>query len=101
MCANTATWIPPRRFDYVRTATEYVPADHRADYLRHLLDVAVAPGGRLIVGKLNELRTDPPAASWARTAGFIVAGEARRPSQHPDVEHAGFWIDAQSTNGHR
>lgn len=91
--ANAATWIPPRRFDYVRTATEYVPADRRRHYLQHLLDHVVAPGGRLVVGKLNELRTDEPMADWARGTGFPVGGEVRRPANHPEVEHTVFWMD--------
>lgn len=92
-CANAADWKPARRFDYVRTATEYVPADYRISYLRHLLDSAVAPGGRLIVGKLNELRSDRSMAQQARDAGMRVVGEVRRPSRHPNVEHTVFWVD--------
>lgn len=93
-CANAATWTPARRFDYVRTAIEYVPADRRADFLAHLLDTAVAPGGRLIVGKLNELRAEQPVSAFARAAGLLVTGEVRRPHKHPDLEYTVFWIDA-------
>ena len=85
---------PPRRFDYVRTAIEYVPADRRADYLAHLLDSTVAPGGRLIVGKLNELRAEQPVSAFALEAGLPVTGEVRRPHKHPDLEYTVFWIDA-------
>lgn len=93
--ANAATWFPPRRFDYVRTGTGYVPDDQRRHYLQHLLDHVVASGGRLIVGKLNELLADQPMVQWARQAGFAVAGEVRRPANHPKVEHTVFWIDAR------
>lgn len=93
-CENAARWHPSWRFDYVRTAIDYVPADRRAGYLRHLLDEVVAADGRLIVGKLNEIRGDRSAAAWAAECGFTVKGEVRRASSHQDVEHTVFWIDS-------
>lgn len=95
-CANAATWTPDRRFDFVRTAIEYVPAEDREHLLRHLLSTVVAPGGRLIVGKLNELRAEQPVSVWARELGLPVAGEVRRPHAHPDLEYTVFWIDADA-----
>ncbi|MBM3265311.1 MAG: hypothetical protein FJY97_18075 [candidate division Zixibacteria bacterium] len=40
----------PRRFDYVRTGLEYVPAGQRAWLIERLLRDVVSPDGRLIVG---------------------------------------------------
>ncbi len=97
-CANAATWNPDRRFDFVRTAIEYVPADELEHFLRHLLAAVVAPHGRLIVGKLNELRAAQPVSEWARELGLPVAGEVRRPHSHLDLEYTVFWIGADALN---
>src|SRR5262245_20232714 len=53
---NALDWTPPRRFDFVRTGLEYVPRRRQRDLVQHLLDVAVADSGRLIVGVNNEER---------------------------------------------
>lgn len=47
---NARFWDPPRRFDFVRTGVEYAPPGRQGEMLQRLLDVFVAPGGRLIVG---------------------------------------------------
>ena len=60
--ANARTWVPPRRFDVVRTGLEYVPADLAPAYVGHLLEHVVAPGGRLVIGKNNERRDRVPIA---------------------------------------
>ena len=44
---DARTWEPPRRFDFVRT--ELVYADDPRSYVARLLDLFLAPGGRLIV----------------------------------------------------
>ena len=51
---NAMTWVPPRRFDVVRTGLDYVPPRRRAEFVERLLDEVVAPGGRLVVGVFNE-----------------------------------------------
>ncbi|MFZ0217192.1 MAG: methyltransferase domain-containing protein [Candidatus Dormiibacterota bacterium] len=46
---DALTWRSPRRFDFVHTMIDVVPARHRPEWLRHVLTDIVAPGGRLIV----------------------------------------------------
>lgn len=111
--ANAATWRPPMRFDLVRTGLEYVPADRRRDFVRHLVDHVVRPGGRLIIGKTNEDRAEPGGrliadatpedraeplaprgvAADLRSWGWPEIHEVRRPHEHPQVEQTLVWFD--------
>ncbi|KYH44655.1 trans-aconitate 2-methyltransferase [Branchiibius sp. NY16-3462-2] len=91
--ANAASWQPPMRFDLVRTGLEYVPIDRRPDFVQHLVDHVVAPGGRLIVGKTNEDRGVPGIAATLRSWGWPDVHEVRRPHDHPDIEQTLVWFD--------
>lgn len=99
--ANAATWRPPVRFDLVRTGLEYVPADRRQDFVRHLVDHVVSPGGRLIIGKTNEDRAEPSTprgvAADLRAWGWSGIHEVRRPHDHPQVEQTLVWFDTPTT----
>lgn len=97
---NAIDWTPPRRFDVVRTGLEYVPPRRQRDLVSRLLDVAVAPGGRLIVGVFSEERdeTRPGPAEEERVAawGFRIAGRVERPHrQDARLRYRAFWIDRQ------
>ena len=90
---NAATWLPPRRFDFVRTGLDYVPPTRRRELVEHLLANVVAPGGRLIIGIFNEekeeQRTEECAASW----GFRIAGRRDVEHRDPRVAYRVFWIE--------
>jgi SAM-dependent methyltransferase len=92
---NAANWIPPRRFDYVRTGLDYVPPTRRGELVAHLLANMVAPGGRLIVGVYNEerdeRRTEERVAAW----GHEIAGRVDAEHRDPRVVYRAFWIDAE------
>jgi SAM-dependent methyltransferase len=92
---NAANWIPPRRFDFVRTGLDYVPPTRRRELVEHLLANVVARGGRLIVGVFNEekgeRRTEERVASW----GFGIAGRVDADHRDPRVVYRAFWIDAK------
>ena len=90
--ANADGWRPPMRFDYVRTGLEYVPRRRREGFVRHLLEQAVAPGGRLIVGKNNENREESGIAESLRSWGWSEIHEVRRPHAHPEVEISVVWL---------
>ncbi len=47
--ANASEWVPPQRFDFVRTELVYVPTDDQHAFVRHLLANYLRYGGRLIV----------------------------------------------------
>jgi hypothetical protein len=81
---NALTWEPPagmpRRFDFARTELVYVPEGRYRDYVAHLLDRVVAPGGRLLVCSYGSSRRPAPRVEpiddWLRDWGFSVAGIA-------------------------
>jgi hypothetical protein len=77
---NALYWQPPRRFDYVRTGLEYVPAGRGVDLVNHLMEVAV--GRKLIIGVMNEARDRPWRAEELVEAGYTIAG--RREWLKPD-----------------
>jgi SAM-dependent methyltransferase len=95
VAGNAFDWTPVAPFDFVTTRVEYVPAPLRAEYLQHVLDAMVAPGGRLIIGAYSEPAGSEPllegqAAAW----GFRIAGRVEVPhgEDHRVVRRA-FWID--------
>jgi SAM-dependent methyltransferase len=93
---NARHWIPPRRFDYVRTGLEYAPPGRERSLLHHLLEHVVAPGGRLIVGTYNEererRRNEEIVASWA----FAIAGRVEAPHRDPALVYRAFWMDCEA-----
>ena len=76
--ANSWDWEPPRRFDHVYTIDDCVPDDYLEEYVRRLLDLVVAPGGRLIVGSYGG-RTPP---SRPRDLVATLAGWGLQPAGH-------------------
>jgi SAM-dependent methyltransferase len=56
---NAFAWIPPRRFDFVRTELVYVPAAYERQYLAFLAEQYLNPGGRLLVANYGEGAPDP------------------------------------------
>jgi len=57
--ANAFLWIPPLRFDFVRTELLYVPAEYEKAYVEHLLRNYLTPGGRLLVANYVEDYPEP------------------------------------------
>jgi len=51
---NVSDWAPPQRFSAVRTGLEYVPAGEAPTLLERLAHRFVTPGGRLLVGPVND-----------------------------------------------
>jgi SAM-dependent methyltransferase len=58
--ANAFEWLPPQRFDYVRTELVYVPAAYEKQYVERLLAHYLKPDGRLLVA--NYMEGDPNPA---------------------------------------
>jgi 2-polyprenyl-3-methyl-5-hydroxy-6-metoxy-1,4-benzoquinol methylase len=94
--ANAFTWIAPRRYDYVHLLLESAPPSRHREYLRRILDSAVARGGRLIVsnyGSRSKSESPIDVAGYLSSLGFAVAGSATA------SEHDGFvmtrtaWIE--------
>jgi SAM-dependent methyltransferase len=92
---NALGWVPPFRFDFVRTGIEYVPPSRRRDLAAWLLEHAVAPGGRLIIGKYNEEIAPRTIEDTLRRWGFAVSGRADRAHRtEPRIAYRVVWIDA-------
>jgi len=87
--ANAFYWQPRRQYHYVRTNLEYVPKADWPEFIRRLLDLALAPGGRLIVCHYDEHPVD--VATVLTDLGYTVAGQ----SSAPHVSLA--WTDKPST----
>lgn len=91
---NAIRWEPPRRFDVVRTSLEYVPPPRRKELVELLLADAVAPHGRLVIGKFNEETDRRSVESLVRSWGFRISGRAERPHRtEPRLAYRGVWID--------
>lgn len=56
---NCFEWIPPRRFDFVRTELVYVPAEYEKEYIDFILNNHLNPEGRLLVANYGEDYPDP------------------------------------------
>ena len=51
---NAFTWLPPQRFDFVRTELVYVPAEYEQQYIGFIRDNHLTPGGKLLVANYGE-----------------------------------------------
>ena len=51
---NSFTWLPPRRFDYVRTELVYVPLELEREYVDFLLKNHLTDEGRLLIANYAE-----------------------------------------------
>jgi SAM-dependent methyltransferase len=86
---NSMTWVPPRRFDYIRTELCYVPPELEWSYVRRLRDELLLPGGRLLVTEYRSQRdfaTTPWVDERLREAGFTVHST-----------HSGIWEGKELT----
>ncbi|HEY4216848.1 MAG TPA: hypothetical protein VGM67_06895 [Gemmatimonadaceae bacterium] len=61
---NVLDWEPSRRFTYVRTGLEYVPAGRAASLIDRLRTTFVEPSGRLLVGPINADQHAPTMAAF-------------------------------------
>ena len=91
---NALGWEPPRRFTFVRTGLDYVPARRRRELLARLLDRVVEPGGRLIVGVVNEEWEVRATEQLVTSFGFDVTGRTERAHRDPRIVYRAFWLDA-------
>lgn len=95
-------WRPAdgMRFDFVRTELVYVPRDQQPDFVRHLLNHVVAPGGRLLVCSYGSSRRPAPLVESIDIAlrdwGFRIDGvaEAVDPANGIPVTRV-VWLPSQ------
>ena len=92
--ANAWDWVPPRKFTYTYTMTDFVPEQLLKDYLTRAMTHYVSANGRLIVGAYGSYSRNTPArdiAGLLSACGFAVAGSATCGSL--PVSHVA-WVDA-------
>jgi SAM-dependent methyltransferase len=87
---NALEWLPPRRFDVVRTALDYVPPPRRQALLRHVLSYA----DRVVIGVFNEERELRTQEQQVTDWGFDISGRSEREHPHPRLAYKAFWVDA-------
>lgn len=85
---NVLHWEPPQRYTFVRTCVDYVPAPRRAELVQRILDEFLEPGGRLLLGVLEQERTNALAAQLQRW-GFYFGGVVEAPHRHLAV----VWLE--------
>ncbi len=76
---NAWDWVPPRKFQYVYTMTDFVPDVFLKDYLIHVMQNYVEKDGFLIVGAYGSTSKNIPAqdvTSLLKNFGFTVTGKA-------------------------
>lgn len=91
---NAWDWVPPRRYRYVYSVHDCVPAAFLEAYVERLLAEFVEPQGRLILGAYGSRSGGTPpfdVASFLRSTGLAVAGTAA--GGRPPVS-AFAWVDA-------
>ena len=97
--ANAWEWRPPRQFRYVYTLADCVPESTLEAYVRRLLERAVEPAGRLIVGAYGSRSrgTVPlPMGDLLASYGLKVAGSTF--GGEPPVT-AFAWVDKSRYGG--
>ncbi len=98
--ANAFRWRPLRRYDYVHLLLESAPPSRHREYLRRILDSAVARGGRLIVsnyGSRSKSESPIDVAGYLSGLGFAVAGSAAASEADGFVITRTAWIDSRPT----
>jgi len=91
--ADASDWRPPRRFRYVYTLADCVPASSLREYVFRLLERAVQPGGRLIVGSYgSRSRAEPPRDIPGVLESFGLEGAGRASGGDPPIA-AFAWVD--------
>jgi len=56
---NAFTWLPPRKFDFVRTELVYVPAEYEKQYLEFILRNHLKSDGKLLIANYGEDLPNP------------------------------------------
>jgi SAM-dependent methyltransferase len=88
---NALTWNMPRRFTYIRTGLDYVPAARR----RALCERLLGSCERLVVGVFNEHETERTTESELAAWGWPAAGRSVRANRRKlGMEYRVLWYDA-------
>lgn len=94
---NALYWTPPQPFDFVYLiGPELVPVGRQAALLDRLMQHYVGPGGRLILGPLNEERDSRELESQLHAWGHSPSGYCEKSNPTSElVVRKMFWFDKQ------
>jgi SAM-dependent methyltransferase len=98
--ANAFTWKPMRRYDYVHLLLEVAPPSRHREFLRCILDTAIARGGRLIVsnyGSRSKNEAPIDVAGYLSSLGFAVVGSAAAAEQDGFVLTRTAWVEVYNS----
>ena len=91
---NAWNWQPQRKYRYVYMLYDCLPTDYLAEGVHRLMERAVAPQGRLIIGAYGSKSDSIPPfdiGKFLESAGFGIAGRAEG-GVEPITKFA--WLDA-------
>ena len=92
---NAMTWVPPRRFDVVRTGLDYVPPRRRADFVGAAARTRWWPlAAASSSASSTRRRTGDTVADTLRSWGHAVAGATSRAHRDPRLRYKAVWVDA-------
>ena len=100
-CANAATWTPDRRFDFVHAhEISYAPRNREHEFLEHLLNDYLNPGGRLIIGPWalgrDLLDMEERLSSWGyEPTGYLLKSQG----DDPGLTRKMLWFDRDGNGG--
>ena len=93
--ANAVTWTPPRTFDFVHAhEISYAPKTREREFLEHLLDNYVSPGGRLILGPWAVRRDCTDLEESLSAWGYEPTGTLLKiQGDDPSLTRKMIWLD--------
>ncbi|HYZ93432.1 MAG TPA: methyltransferase domain-containing protein [Actinomycetota bacterium] len=80
--ANVMRWTPPRRFDVVHTALDYMPTFKRREHIERVLRDFLVPGGRVVL-RGARMPKGPDPAKELEDCGYRPDGIID--SRHPET----------------
>jgi SAM-dependent methyltransferase len=91
---NVLEWTPPRRFDLVHTALDYVPVHRRREQIERVLREFVAPGGRVVLRAERMVPGTPDLVEQVSSLGLAIGGVLER--VHPELRdiRRSIWLSA-------
>jgi hypothetical protein len=90
--ANVMRWTPPRRFDVVHTALDYMPPARRREHVKRVLRDLLVPGGRLVL-RANRMPAGPDPAAELEAIGFRPDGIIESPHPTTNDMRRTAWLE--------
>jgi hypothetical protein len=91
---NVLDWAPPRRFDLVHTALDYVPPRRGREMLARVLRDLVAPGGRVVLRAERVVPGSPDLVEQVRALGLPIGGVLERVEPGSGAVRRTVWLAA-------